>query len=194
MTMEKNKPRKGLPAEARLVFKGVIFEVWQWDQKMFDGTVKVFEKIWRVPTVEVIATMDGKILIEEQDQPDRPDNINMVSGRADMDEDPLVEAKRELLEETGCESKDWTLFRTESPSGKVMHETYYFIARNCAKVKEPELDAGEKIGVKLISFEDFIMLSEEPRFWASPNFISYLRQLQHDPKKKEEFRKLIFPS
>lgn len=187
------RSRKGLPSHAYCVFKGKIFEVWQWEQEMFDGSTQVFEKIWRPPTVEIIATVGDEIIIEEQDQPDRKDNINLPSGRADQSENILKEVKRELLEETGYESDDWLHFLTHGGTGKVIHESHYFIARNCKKVKEPELDAGEKIQIKFMTFEEFIMLTEEPRFWAAPEFVNHLIRLQHDPAKKEELRKLLFP-
>lgn len=186
--------RKGLPANAKLVFKGVIFEVWQWEQKMFDGTKQTFEKIWRPPTVEIIATVGDKLLIEAQDQPDRKNNINLVSGRADQGENALEEAKRELLEETGYQSDDWRLFLKHGNKGKVLHEVYYFIARNCKKVRESDLDAGEKIQAKFISFENFVKLTEEPRFWVSPEFINFLLRIRHNATRKAEFKKLLFPS
>jgi ADP-ribose pyrophosphatase len=104
--MSNAQPRPGLPANAQLVFKGVIFEVWQWEQEMFDGTKETFERIWRSPTVEVIAAVGDKILIEEQSQPDRKNIISLASGRADQGEDVMAEAKRELLEETGYASDD----------------------------------------------------------------------------------------
>ncbi len=187
------KVRKGLPANARRVFRGVIFEVWQWEQKMFDGTTATFEKIWRPPTVEVIVTVGDLILIEEQDQPDRTNNINFVSGRADQGNNVLEEAKRELFEETGYQSDDWTLFLKHERDGKILQDVYYFIARNCSKVKEPQLDAGEKIKTRLITFDELIALSEEPRFWVAPEFITYLLRVQMDPTKKEEFRRTLFP-
>lgn len=193
MNTNNDKPREGLPNHARMVFKGVIFEVWQWEQEMFDGTTEIFEKAWRPATVEIIATVGDTILMEEQDQPNRKNNINTPSGRVEEDEDPLEAAKRELLEETGYQSDDWSLFLKHRADGKVLHDVYYFIARDCKKTREPRLDAGEKIETKCIAFDDFIGLSEEPRFWMSPEFITYLLRLQADPDKKEEFRKLLFP-
>ncbi|OGZ42844.1 MAG: hypothetical protein A3J55_03170 [Candidatus Ryanbacteria bacterium RIFCSPHIGHO2_02_FULL_45_17b] len=191
--MKHIKPREGLPPNAKLAFKGVIFEVWQWEQEMFDGTTETFERIWRLPTVEIIATVGDKILIEEQDQPDRKNNITLVAGRADHSEDMLAEAKRELLEETGHQSDDWQLLFTHASHEKIIHDAHFFIARNCKKVQEQQLDPGEKIQPKLIDFERFIMLTEEPRFWCSPYFVPYLLRLQIDPIKKEAFRKLLFP-
>jgi hypothetical protein len=50
-----NKPKNNLPSHARLAFKGIMNEVWQWDQKMYDGTTKIFEKIKKQDTVTIIA-------------------------------------------------------------------------------------------------------------------------------------------
>ncbi len=61
-------------------------------------------------------------------------------------------------------------------------------------MKEPQLDAGEKIRTKLITFDDLLLLPQEPRFWVSPEFVNYLLQAQFDENKKAEFRKLLFPS
>ena len=181
-----------MPDNARCVFKGVIFEVWQWDQKMFDGSTSIFEKIWRYPTLEIIATQGDKIIIENQDQPDRKGSINLVSGRADKGEDVLEEAKRELLEETGCQSSDWTLFMKYGVSAKIIHDIYYFVARDCQKIQEPNLDSGEKIETRLVTFDEFLLLSEEPNFWVAPQFINLLLRARFDEKKKEELRKNIF--
>lgn len=192
--MEKIKPREGLPPHAKLVFKGVIFEVWQWDQKMFDGTTAIFEKIWRYPTVEMIATVGDKIMIENQDQPDRPGSITLVSGRADSSEEavPLEEAKRELLEETGYASENWELLDQHSLTAKVLHQIYVFVARNCQKIQEPHLDSGERIETRLVSFDEFLELSENPKFWVSPIVTNILLRARFNKDKKEELRKKIF--
>jgi len=192
--MEDAKTREGLPANAKRVFKGVIFEVWQWDQEMFDGTTQTFEKVWRYPTVEIIATVSDKIMIEKQDQPDRPGNITLVSGRADSGEDvdPLEEAKRELLEETGYKSNNWELLDQHSLTAKVLHQIYVFVAKNCQKIQEPQLDSGERIETMLVSFDEFLVLSDNPKFWVSPIFINMLLQARLDEGKKEELRKEIF--
>ncbi len=180
-----------LPKDAKRVFKGIIFDVYQWQQTMFDGSVSTFEKVTRPPTVEVIATVGDKILIEYQDQPDRKNTINLVSGRVES-EDILSEAKRELLEETGYVSDDWFLFLKHENDGKVLHDVYYYIARNCKKIQDPKPDSGEIIEVKLIGFDELFELADKPDFWTGPEFIIYLLKLRVDLKQKEEFRKLLF--
>lgn len=191
--MTKIQPRPGLPANAQLVFKGTIFEIWQWPQKMFDGSTKIFEKAWRFPGLEIVATLGDKIIIEEEDQPDHKNTINLPSGRADHSNNILKEAKRELLEETGCVSDNWTLFYKHGEEYRVMHEVYYYLARDCRQVQEQQLDAGgEKIKIKLITFEEFLNLPQEPRFCAAPNFINYLLKLKNDKQKMKEFKNLLF--
>ena len=191
--MSKILPRPGLQANAQLVFEGKLFEVWQWEQDMFDGSKKIFEKVWRCPTVEIIATTDDHIIIEQQDQPDRKGLISLPSGMADND-DFLAEAQRELLEETGYFSNEWKLLWKQSKQGKIIWDVYYFTAKNCHKIQEPKLDPGEKIEVRLVDFEEFINLTEEPKFRVSPEFINFLLRIQIDKYKKEEFKKLIFKS
>src|ERR1700739_4821656 len=115
--MRKNKP---LPADAKMVFKGELFEVWQWGQKMFDGSIATFERLKRQNTVQVVAVVDGKMLIQEQEQPDSAHPfISLPGGRCDEGEDELEAAKRELLEETGYVSGDWAVWKEDNPVGKM---------------------------------------------------------------------------
>ena len=53
----------GIPADAKRVFEGVIFDVYQWQQKMFDGSTETFEVLKRPDSVEVIAIKDGKMVV-----------------------------------------------------------------------------------------------------------------------------------
>ena len=160
---------------------------------MFDGTKATFEKIWRYPTVQVIGTVNGEILMLNEDQPDRPGNINFPGGRADHGKDMLLEAKRELLEETGYASEDWSLFMEHGKDGKVIHHVAYFIARDCKKIQEPILDPGEKISLKTIDFEELMAMAEDPRFWIPSEFRMEFLRMQFDPAQKEAFRKNLFP-
>ena len=184
---------KKLPPNAHCVYKGTVFEVWAWDQKMYDGSTRVFEIIKRPDTVEVIATVGDKIIIEEQEQPDLPDTfLSMPGGRADQGSDMLVEAKREFLEETGYESSDWELWQEFFPSYHTVYSVHYFIARNCRFEHEVNPDAaGERIRIRLVTFDEFLMLSDDPRFRA-PDLVRELLRVRLDPKRCEAFREMIF--
>jgi ADP-ribose pyrophosphatase len=69
-----------IPKEAKLVFKGVIFDVYQWQQKMFDGSFETFEMLKRPNTVEIIATQGDKILLSHQSQPNKKDFLSLFGG------------------------------------------------------------------------------------------------------------------
>jgi len=89
------------------VFKGLIFEVYQWEQKMFDSSFQTFEMVKRPHTLEIIAIKDGKILMAKQEQPGMPGPIfTLFGGRAEKGESELAGQRRELLEEAGLESSE----------------------------------------------------------------------------------------
>jgi ADP-ribose pyrophosphatase len=187
-----NKSDNEIPKNAKRVFRGVIFEVYQWKQKMFDGSYAVFEKLKRPNAVNVVPVVGNKIMILKQRQPDwRKDKVCVAGGRIDNKEKPLVAAKRELFEETGYVSKDWILWKEMNPNGKIVWKIYTFIARNCINMQEPQLDAGEKIKTKLITFEEFLKLAEEPTFYEG-ELKSSLTRARYDKKYKKELRKLFF--
>jgi len=182
-----------MPQNAKRVFKGRIFEVWQWEQKMFDGSVEVFEKLKRPNTAQVIPVVGDKILIQIEEQPQRKQSFPSIpGGRFDEGEEPLQAAKRELLEETGYVSSDWILWKEVDPLFKIEWTVYTFIARNCIFEKEAETDAGEKIETRLVRFEEFMKIATEDPSFYSPEIVPDLLRLQFNPEKKEEFRKLLF--
>jgi ADP-ribose pyrophosphatase len=64
-----------------------------------------------------------------------------VGGYLDPGEDPLVGAKRELLEETGYEAQNWTFFGSFRVDGNRGAGTaHLFLARDAQQVAEPDAD------------------------------------------------------
>ena len=78
--------------------------------------------------------------------------------------DPLLVAKRELLEETGYVSDDWEyLGPTVESSAKLTNFMHIFLARNCRKVALQQLDATEELTVELVPLSkavDMVMTNE----------------------------------
>jgi ADP-ribose pyrophosphatase len=184
------QPDHQIPSQAKRVFKGIAFEVWQWEQKMFDGTTAMFERVKAQDSVQVIAAVEGKILLQDQEQPHREGKFqSLPGGRCEWDEDPVVCAKREFLEETGYSSDNWTLFLKISPMGRMAWTIYTFIARDCRKIAEPHLDAGERIENRLIGFEELLKLDNEPRFRSlGPTLI----RANYDLEFRSSFKHQIF--
>lgn len=180
------------PENATMVFKGKIFEVWQWPQKLYDGSTATFEFLKRPNTVSVIATLEDKIMILDQKQPQHDESfISLPGGRQEENEDPLVTAQRELLEETGYVSNDWELWVEYSPFQKIQWTIYYFVARDSKKQQEQKLDGGEQITLRFISLDEFIELSDNKEF--DPHEISLeLLKAKYEPEKRARLQKLFF--
>lgn len=149
-----------IPPQAKKVFSGVIYDVYQWDVEMYDGSVQTFEKLKRPGTVEILPiTAEGNILIQHQYQPDSPEPfLCPAGGRLDPGEEPLEAAKRELLEETGYEAGTWELLHTVRPGGKIDWTMSVYIARNIRRIQDQHLDPGEKIQIREVDFDEFIRL------------------------------------
>lgn len=156
-----------IPANAKKVFSGVIFDVYQWEQEMFDGSFATFERLKRPDTVVVVpVTKDGQILITRQEQPGKPPFIGLAGGRVDPGELPLSAAHRELLEETGYKTnQSLELWSEVQPVGKIDWTVYTYVARGCERVADLHLDAGEKITVEAVSFDEFVKFALEPDFY-----------------------------
>lgn len=182
-----------LPAHATLVFQGEIWQVWQWPQKMYDGSVETFERVVRPDIVSVIATVGKWILINVEEQPDRPGLFYSLPGGRSEGGDPLEEAKRELREETGYVSSDWSLWQRASAGvAWVKGPHYFYIAWNCRHEGAQKLDPGERITTKLLSFREFLMLSDDDRL-RGQTLAMFLLRLRLDAKAKKRFRELLFP-
>jgi 8-oxo-dGTP pyrophosphatase MutT (NUDIX family) len=168
-----------------------MFEVYQWEQTLFDGTTGIFEKIKRVDTVTVIPiTSDGEIIVAEQEQPGTEVFIGSLGGRIDANETPLEAAKRELLEETGYIADEYNLWFANQPTGKIDWAIYTFIAKGCRKVKEPSLDAGEKITLQFVNFEEFLKITAREKY-RDKEISLKIYQLLNKPKEFAEMNELF---
>lgn len=179
-----------IPPQAKRVFQGEIFELYQWEQKMYDGSTKTFEMLKRPDTVQVIPVVEKKIWLADEQQPDYKRGVGMFGGGVREGEDPLATAKRELLEEAGLGSDDWQLFKTYELHYKIDWTIYYYIARDCRKIHEPKLDAGERIAAREISFEEFMETVTSPEFRAG-DFTSDMLRLQI-AGRLDEFKKKLW--
>ena len=146
-----------IPPQATRVFKGIIFDIYQWEQEMFDGSKRTFELAKRPNTIVVIPIVGNKVLYSKQVQPSKPPFMGLFGGRADEgDISPLETAKREFREETGMEAEDWTALWTFNDTAKVDWSVHYFLAKNCHKTGNQELDGGEKIDIYEATIDEFL--------------------------------------
>jgi len=179
-----------IPKQAKRVFKGKIFDVYQWPQKMFDGSMATFERLKRPDTVQIIPIVGDKIIIANEQQPDRCARRGFIGGRTELGEKPLQTAKRELLEEAGLKAKKWTLLKVYSPYIKMDWRIYFYIAHDCKKIAKQKLDGGEKISLQKVSFDQFIKYVETRKSFAIEFTVDVLKMKLEGTLNK--FKKLLF--
>ncbi len=181
-----------IPKNAKKVFKGIIFDVYQWRQKMFDGNFKTFEAIKRQDTVVILPTIKDKIIAIQQQQPGTEWFFSTPSGRMDIPgEKPKTAALRELLEETGMVPKKMILWKIVKNRGKIQSNVYIYVARDCRQVTSQKLDSGEKIKIVPISYEEFLNFSKNPTQHIEESLVD-LFKARLDRKYKKHLKKIIF--
>lgn len=194
MEIQRPKSKQPIPDHAKRVFEGVVFDVYQWEQELYDGAKATFEKLKRHDTVVVFPVLlDGRILLTEQEQPGKEPFIGATGGRVDEGEEILAAAKRELLEESGYEAKKYILWHAEQPASKIEWAVYFFIAKDLKKVADLNLDGGEKITLKPVTFDEFIKIGTSGQYFAEREIVPKLLEATFYPEKKEELRKLFNP-
>lgn len=182
-----------IPDHATKVFTGVIFDIYQWEQKLFDGTTATFERATRKNAVTIIpVTKDGKIIVTEQIQPGWEHTIVCLPGGVcEVGSTPEEDAIRELREETGYTSENWKRWKTADFSGKVLWSIDTYIARDCEKTHELACDPGERISIRYITFPELLDLACEPDF-RHHDIQADLMRAKYEPERRKELEALLF--
>lgn len=156
--IERPRSRRERPPTARMVFKGVIFKVWQWEQFLFDGTKVVFEQLERPDTVLVLPVLpNGHVVLAQETQPGVPPVIHTVGGKVEPDESPEDAARRELLEESGYVAEELRLWDAWQPVDKMDWAVFLFVAHGLSRPGNSTPDAGEQITLKTISATQLLL-------------------------------------
>ena len=107
--------------------------------------------VMEVPTwVNIIPiTTDGEVILVNQYRfgMDKS-SMEIPGGMADLNEDPMEAAMRELKEETGYEAKEVIeIGRVESNPAIMSNHTYTYLVLDCEKSSNQDLDGTEDIEI-----------------------------------------------
>ena len=93
-----------------------------------------------------------------------PSEAKMIEEGKNPEEVALIVAKRELKEETGYESSNWTyLGPTVESSSKLTGTMHLFLATDCQKTSSQHLDANENIEVFEVELDEAVNMVMDGR-------------------------------
>lgn len=108
-----------------------------------------------------ITTNEEVVLVEQYRYGIEQPTLEIPGGMVDPGEQPLQSIKRELVEETGYNSGNWSSLGKVSSNPAIMtNYTYLFLAKDCELIAsdKPEGDDNERINVHLLPMDDFLDL------------------------------------
>lgn len=169
---------KLVPENATKVFDGVIYDVYQWDQQMFDGSTQKFEMLKRPDTVVIIPTIGDKIILLNEEQPGGIKRQSFCMGRVEENESAVKAALRELEEETGIVPNELYYLNSEQVNDKIEWFIHFFITQGVNKSHRVKHDVGEKINFREISVEELILMATEQQISVPKVLLKFLLRHQ----------------
>ncbi|SEK79218.1 NUDIX domain-containing protein [Nitrosovibrio tenuis] len=142
-----------IPVTSLSVYDGDLLHVRVDRARLPDGKLAVREYITHPGAVVIIPLLpNGELVMERQHRyPLHRDFYELPAGKIDGGEDPLLCAKRELLEETGYMAKSWRYITTLHPCiGYSDEKLIYYLAEDLA-FEGASLDDGEHLEVFTLS-------------------------------------------
>lgn len=162
--MKKNSRYKLRRLDRQLVSEGSVFRFYRDKMQLPDGKIEYWDYVDHKKTggAAVVPVLpDGRILLIRQYRPavDK-ETLELPAGaRNTPEEDPAETAARELREETGFTSDHLTkLLHLDTATSWCGETTDVYLAEDCVREGEQELDEAEEIGLRLLPLEDALSM------------------------------------
>jgi ADP-ribose pyrophosphatase len=158
------------------VFHGKLLSVRRDVVRLPDGSEGVREYIRHPGAVLIVPLFDdGRVLLERQFRyPHHREFIEVPAGRMEPGEEPLVTAKRELLEETGYVASEWSHLGVLCTSIAFSDEAIQmFVAKGLEK-REAKLDAGEFLEIFTLPLEEAVAMVKDGKITDAKTMVALL--------------------
>jgi ADP-ribose pyrophosphatase len=162
MTSQPERPsaRQLRADSARVVYDGLIFKVWQWDQPIASGQAVRYETLSRADTALVLPVLpDGRIAFAVESQPGGHPEVRAFGGKIEEGESAVDGAARELREEAGYVASSLELWVAWQPVEKIDWAVYIFVASGISTGHGQDLDLGEQVGARYLPAESLLSAS-----------------------------------
>ncbi|MFA6681169.1 MAG: NUDIX hydrolase [Sphaerochaeta sp.] len=145
------------------VFKGPIFDVCTVERSSSDGRSSTFIEVDSPNWVTVLPWYrreDGKpmfVMVDQFRHGSSTVTREFPAGVVEKDEDPMVAALRELIEETGLEAEKTYLLGDVSPNSAFMNNrSCFYLVEGVRLVASQNLDPNEQLDVFSVPVEEVI--------------------------------------
>jgi ADP-ribose pyrophosphatase len=167
---------------SQTIFKNKWLAIHSNDYALPDGSTltdfNIVEDLKGDGTTTVAITEDRKVLIVKQFRaPINKITYDLPGGFIeDTNESPLVNAQRELLEETGYASDTWTeTGHFHCAPHRICNTQHTFLALNCKKVHEQHLDQSEFVEFELKTLSEFETMIKNNEFICGVCITAYMK-------------------
>ncbi len=155
------------------MFRFTTQDVWIASQ------VKQFKIVDHPGAAAILVVEDGKVLLVEQYRPAaRRKMLELPAGTRELNEDPLVCAKRELKEETGYQARTWESLGHVFPTPGYTTEVLYLFQASDLIPGEQVLPEDEDVTVRWLSVEKVDEMIQEGQINDAKTLIAFLKYLK----------------